>query len=60
MGDALINLKTDQALLNKLGTAKAPSRSEVESQRVSFVYGLLDEKAHMTKEQVKRYVEEAA
>ncbi len=59
MGDALTKLKTDPSLLNMLGKAKAPSQQEVKSQRVSFVYGMLDKDAHITKEQVKKYVEAA-
>lgn len=57
MGEALTNLKTDEALLQKLREAKKPSRAEVREQRVSFVFGSLDSGNTMTKEQVRKLVE---
>lgn len=56
MVEVIVGLKSDKSLLKKLENAKAPSKAEELRQKVSFVYGLLDEKACVTREQVKSYV----
>lgn len=53
-------LKTDKSVLRRLERGKAPSPAEVKEQRVSFVYGSLDSKSTMTREQVRKLVENAA
>lgn len=58
MGDAFTQLKTDDALLRKLSEHKKPTPEDVREQRVSFVFGTLDADSPMTREQVRRLVEE--
>lgn len=52
--------KTDQALLDKLREAKKPTRQEITAQKISFAFANLDDKTTMTRERVKRLVEENA
>jgi len=59
ISDLFSHFKARDELLRKLNRAHAPSKSEVEKQRVSFVYGVLDEKARLTREQVQKIVESA-
>ncbi len=59
MGDAIVNLKTSADLLAELRNAKKPSAEELKEQRVSFVFGSLDSKSPVTREQVRRMLEEA-
>ncbi len=57
MGDAITKLKTNEALLRNLRDAKKPSPEEVKEQRVSFVYGSLDSKSPITRDQVRKALE---
>jgi hypothetical protein len=59
MGDAITKLKTNEALLRDLRDAKKPSPEEVKEQRVSFVFGSLDSKSPITREQVRKALESA-
>lgn len=61
MNTALFSgLKAHNDLLQRLSDAKAPSKNEIEAQRVSFVFGMVDKKAKLTKEQVRKIVESEA
>lgn len=59
MGDAITKLKTNESLLRDLRDAKKPSPEEVKEQRVSFVFGSLDSKSPITREQVRKALESA-
>lgn len=56
--DQAISLKTDAELLNviKKTAAKKPSAQELIEQRVSYVFGLLDDDSPLTKEQVRKVI----
>ncbi len=54
MGDEIVRLKTDAALMQKLRESREPTAAEVKEQRVSFVYGSLDFESSVTREQVRR------
>lgn len=55
MGDALLQLKTDNSLIQALNRALTdkPSAEELLEQRVSFIYGALDADSGMTREAIK-------
>lgn len=57
MGDAITKLKTNEALLKDLRGTKKPSPDQVNAQRVSFVFGSLDSKSPITREQVRKALE---
>lgn len=59
MGDAITKLKTNAELLKELRGIKKPSPNEVREQRVSFVFGSLDSKSPITREQVRKALESA-
>jgi hypothetical protein len=60
MAKIFTTTKTKESLLKKLRHAPAPSAEEVKEQRISFVYGSLDKKSKVTREQVRKMIEEAA
>lgn len=53
-------LKTSDVLLRALqgALAKKPTPREIMNQRVSFVFGSLDAKSNVTREQVRKIIEE--
>lgn len=59
MGDAIAKLKTQESLLKDLRNAKKPSAREVQAQRVSFIFGSIDSKSPITREQVRKALETA-
>lgn len=59
MGEAIERLKTNETLLRELRGAKKPTPEQLKEQRVSFVYGSLDSKSPITREQVRRALESA-
>lgn len=59
MGDTMTNLKTDARLLKEMHDARKPTREEIKEQRVSFVFGSLDAKSPITREQVRKILEDA-
>ena len=58
MGDSMLHLKTDRAVLEALKRVATPGRNEVHEQKVSFAYASIDSKSCMTKEEVRRIVEQ--
>lgn len=60
MADAVLNLKTDSSLLKALKKASSekPDAKELLEQRVSFIFGSLDEDSPMTHEQIKQILDE--
>ena len=60
MAETIFTLRTDEALLQKLRDSKKPSQADLREQRISFVYGTLDSKNTMTREQVRKLLESAA
>jgi hypothetical protein len=60
MNTKFLELKTDEKLLNALKNAKKLSAEEVLEQRVSFVYGSMKSDSSVTREQVKKVLEESA
>jgi hypothetical protein len=50
-----LDLKTDEALLNRLhkATVQSATKEELHKQRVSFVYGNLPDDSTITKQQVE-------
>lgn len=57
MVEQLLEMKTNEALLQKLAQAKAPGVQERREQRVSFVFGSLSEKNTMTRAQIREMIE---
>lgn len=57
MGDAITRLKTNEELLKNLRGTKKPSPDQVNEQRVSYVFGSLDSKSPITREQVRKALE---
>ncbi|MDQ8050865.1 hypothetical protein [Luteibacter sp.] len=58
MGEQMLKLKTDARVLQALQRVPTPSREEVKEQKVSFVFASIDSKSNMTKEQVRKLVEQ--
>jgi hypothetical protein len=58
MNDSLLSLKTDQNLLDTVARAASRRMSvgEVLEQRVSFVYGSMDDKSNVTRDQVRQLI----
>lgn len=57
MGNEIVNLKTDRALLADLRGGKKPTADEVKEQRVSFVFASLDADSTITREQVRELLD---
>lgn len=57
MGDEIVRLKTDEALLRELKGIKKPTAEQVKEQRVSFVFGSLDSESTITRDQVRKILE---
>lgn len=57
MGDEIVRLKTDKALLAELKGGKKPTADEVKEQRVSFVFASLDSDSTITRERVRELLE---
>lgn len=55
-----VELKTNDMLLRALQDAvsKKPSQKEIMDQRVSFVFGSLDSSSNVTRERVRKIIEE--
>lgn len=60
MGDYILKLKTDSSLLKALkeASSKKPDAEELAEQRVSFIFGSLDEDNSMTHDQIKQILDE--
>lgn len=57
MGNEIVKLKTDKALLAELKGGKKPTADEVKEQRISFVFASLDADSTVTREQVRQLLE---
>lgn len=57
MGDVITKLKSSEDLLKNLRDARKPTSQEVREQRVSFVFGALDSKSPITRDQVREMLE---
>lgn len=60
MGEEVTKLKTNEDLLKELAKVRKPTANQVRQQRVSFVYGSLDSTSAITREQVRKELENAA
>lgn len=58
MGETIFDTATDHLLVAKLTASSAAKRDEVREQRISFVYGNVDKKNTVTKDQVRKLIEE--
>lgn len=60
MGNDVFQLKTDDVLLDALKKAASVKQSanDLKEQRISFVFGSLDSKSGVTKEQVRKIIAE--
>lgn len=58
MKDAFLALKTDQGLLNKVerAAARGMTSTEMQEQRVSYIYGTMDSASNVTRDQVRQLV----
>lgn len=58
--DKLMELKTSATLLTALGNAssKKQTADEIKEQRVSFIFGSIDEKSGVTRSRIQEVLEE--
>lgn len=58
MNESLLSLKTSQAVLESVQRAASRKLSPHEAleQRVSFVYGTMDSKSNVTREEVRKLI----
>lgn len=60
MAHEFTNIKTNEALISKLRNIRPANSKEVREQRITFVLGSMDEKSNVTREQIRKQLEDAA